>query len=180
MPETTSNPPAADRLPRFGHVDGQPLTPWEEIPDWSRLPLTEHPGQRLQRTMYGIQVGNVPARVFAADCTAADDRLERLRAAEPDDAAVVFAGLSFSAVAVGGNAEQRARTEYYLCNTLADYAQRHQVADRDHPVLDRSLLGLYPEEETGPAPVDSFTAKILARGAEAAARWDAEQRTATE
>ncbi|MQS18031.1 hypothetical protein F7Q99_39050 [Streptomyces kaniharaensis] len=153
----------------------EPLTPWEEItPDWSKAALIEYPGSRLKRIMYGTEVGLVPDEAFAADCAAADVRLQELRTADPDDAGVVHAGQTFSAVAAGGSAEDRARAEYYLCDELMEYPLRHgYLWYGEHPALDPELRGRYQQSETGPGPVDSLTAAIIARGAEAAARWDA-------
>lgn len=158
----------------------KPITPWEEIKDWSRSALAEYPGGRLKRIMYGTETGAVPDDAFIRDCEAADRQPDQLRTDDPDDTGVVYKGLSFSAVAVGPSAEARARVEYYLCNALMDHAQRLGVSYVRHPVLDPEWWGRYQPDETGPAPVDSFTAAILARGAEAAARWDAEARATEE
>ncbi|MDH6122384.1 hypothetical protein ABH930_006731 [Kitasatospora sp. GAS204A] len=151
------------------------LRPWEEISEHSRWTLAEYPGIRLQRIMYGGyegEMGAVPADAFALDCAASDVRLEALRAADRDDAGVVFADLSFGAVvAPGTSADRRARAEYYLCDALIEYANRHDVGYWA-PAIDPSFPGRYRPEETGPAPVDSFTAAIIARGVELGERMD--------
>ncbi|WP_370220502.1 hypothetical protein [Kitasatospora sp. GAS1066B] len=114
----------------------------------------------------------MPADAFALDCAASDVRLEALRAADRDDAGVVFADLSFGAVvAPGTSADRRARAEYYLCDALIEYANRHDVGYWA-PAIDPSFPGRYRPEETGPAPVDSFTAAIIARGVELGERMD--------
>lgn len=169
-PAETRSAALVARRPRWGHLEGRLLQPWEDIEDWARLPLTEYPGQRLRRTMYGIMVGNVPAGDFTAHCAGADERLDRLRGQDPHDIGTTMAGLSFGAVAAGGDAERRARAEYYLCNAIQDYCHRHGIGYWQHPAFDPAWMGLYPGKATGAAPVDSFSAKVLARGAEAAAR----------
>ncbi len=148
----------------------RPLTPWEHItPAWSRQNLIEGAGNRLKRIMYFPDVGAVPDDVFIRHCREADQRLDALRLADPDDAGVVYAGLSFTAVATGPSAEERARTEYYLCHELIEYMERRGGWYPDHPALDPAWRGLFPEEEAGPAPQTRLESAIIARAAESAA-----------
>jgi len=146
------------------------LTPWEQItPEWSRRDLIEGAGNRLKRIMYFPDVGAVPDDAFTRHCREADQRLDALRLADPDDAGMAYAGLSFTAVASGASPEERARVEYYLCHELIEYMERHGGWYPDHPALDPAWRGLYPEEEAGPAPQTPLEAAVIARAAESAA-----------
>lgn len=159
----------------------KPLTPWEQItPDWSRADLIQCAGTRLKRIMYGTEVGAVPDEAFIRDCATADLRLDTLRETDPADAGAAFAGMSFTAVAIDPSAEERAKAEYYLCHELIEYMDRQGGWYADHPALDPAWRGLYLPEETGPAPMSPLEAAIIARGAEAAARFQATRTNATE
>lgn len=146
-----------------------PLAPWEQMPQGARALLAEVPGARLKRVMYGPDTGAVPDDAFLRDCAAADERLDALRAEDPADAGSVYAGLSFTAVAANGDAMARARTEYYLCDGLIDYMQRRDLWYARHPALDLELQGRYPEEVSGPAPMDSLEAALIETTARLAA-----------
>ena len=152
----------------------KPLTPWEKIiPELSRRDLIAGAGNRLKRIMYFPDVGAVPDDAFIRHCQEADLRLDALRLADPDDAGVAYRGLSFTAVAIGDSAEERARAEYYLCHELIEYMHRRGGWYADNPALDPAWRVLFPVEETGPAPETPLESAVMRAGAASAQRYAA-------
>ncbi|MER7514817.1 hypothetical protein [Streptomyces sp. NPDC126499] len=127
--------------------DGRPLAGWIDLPADIREHLASQVPARLQRIMYNTEVGEVPADQFAAAIAEADRKLAELLAADPD-ARQYFGDWTFAAVADTSDPMGAAEAEYYLCDALIEYGERH-YGDRagvwSLPILDPSLYGLFKE-----------------------------------
>ncbi|MGY3337582.1 hypothetical protein ACVW0K_003681 [Streptomyces filamentosus] len=131
----------------YPRQDGRPLPAWSDLSADIREHLAAQVPARLQRIMYNVEVGEVPEGQFAEAVAGADRRLAALLAAEPD-ARRYFGNWTFTAVADTSDPMRAAEAEYYLCDALIEYGERH-YGDRagvwSLPILDPALYGLFKE-----------------------------------
>ncbi|WP_330479950.1 hypothetical protein OG301_39095 (plasmid) [Streptomyces platensis] len=125
------------------HTPRKTLPPWAEVDPGTREHLAAQVPCRLQRVMYGSEVGDPDPGHFAAAVVEADRRLRALCADRPD-VGELFGDLTFAGVAFEDDRMLAAEREYYLCDALIQYGNAHFGGVWSLPVFDPEWLGMYP------------------------------------